>query len=128
MGIASTSKAFTAFAVLQLVDSGNVDLDAPVTDYLPDFSVGGADENAITVRMLLLQTSGLTNPTFVETAGSLEGSVASIADHEVASEPGAGYQGKHELDATERHVRTADRHPPDGVRLSRSISTRSPEV
>lgn len=91
MGIASTSKAITAFAVLQLVDAGDVDLDAPVTDYLPDFSVQGTDDDAITVHMLLSQTSGLTNPTFVPTAGSLEGSVASIADQEVASEPGAEY-------------------------------------
>lgn len=51
----------------------------------------GAESDAITVRMLLSQTSGRTNPTFVETAGSLEGSVASIADREVASKPGAEY-------------------------------------
>lgn len=91
MAIGSASKAFTAFAVLQLVDDGEVELDSPVTDYLPDFSVKGTDDDAITVRMLLSHTSGLTNPTFVPTTGSLEGDVASIADRKVAAEPGTEY-------------------------------------
>lgn len=91
MAIGSVSKSFTAFTVLQLVDSGKVDLDAPITDYLPDFSVRGADASAITVRMLLSHTSGLPNPTLVATTGSLKGSVALIADFEVASKPGSTY-------------------------------------
>lgn len=91
MAIASASKSFAAFALLQLVDSGDVDLDAPVTDYLPDFSVQGTQNDAITVRMLLSQTSGLMNPTFVPAAGSLSGSVANIADREVVAEPGTEY-------------------------------------
>lgn len=91
MAIASMSKAFTAFAVLQLVDSGDIDLDAPVTDYLPEFSVQGTQPDTITVRMLLSQTTGLTNPTFVPATGSLAGSVANIADREVVAQPGAEY-------------------------------------
>lgn len=91
MAIASVSKSFTAFALLQLVDSGKVDLDAPVTDYLPDFSIRGADASAITVRMLLSHTSGIPNPTLVGTTGSLKESVAAIADLEVASAPGSTY-------------------------------------
>ena len=58
--LASASKSFTALAVMQLVESGKVDLDAPVRRYLPDFRV--ADEVAsaqITVRHLLHHTSGL---------------------------------------------------------------------
>jgi CubicO group peptidase (beta-lactamase class C family) len=58
--LASVSKTFTAVAIMQLVESGKVDLDAPVRRYLPDFRV--ADENAsaqITVRHLLHHTSGL---------------------------------------------------------------------
>ena len=89
LAIGSVSKSFTAFAVLQLVDSGDVDLDAPITDYLPDFSIRGADASAITVRMLLSHTSGLPNPTIVPATGSLEDAVAHIADLEAASEPGS---------------------------------------
>ena len=58
--LASASKSFTALAVMQLVESGQVELDAPVQRYLPEFRV--ADEAAsarITVRHLLHHTSGL---------------------------------------------------------------------
>lgn len=58
--IGSTTKSFTALAVMQLVESGKVDLDAPVQQYLPWFRI--ADPQAsrlITVRHLLNQTSSL---------------------------------------------------------------------
>ena len=35
--IASVSKMYSTLAVMQLVDEGKVELDAPVTRYLPDF-------------------------------------------------------------------------------------------
>jgi len=56
----SLSKSFTALAIMQLVDAGKVDLDAPVQRYLPWFQVADPDASArITVRHLLNQTSGL---------------------------------------------------------------------
>jgi CubicO group peptidase (beta-lactamase class C family) len=58
--LGSTSKSFTALAVMQLVEAGKIELDAPVTRYLPWFRT--ADEAAsarITVRHLLYQNSGL---------------------------------------------------------------------
>src|SRR5215217_1417802 len=58
--IGSTSKSFTALAIMQLVEDGKVDLDAPVQRYIPWFRV--ADPTAskhITVRHLLNQTSGI---------------------------------------------------------------------
>ena len=91
MAVASVSKAITAFAVLQLVDRGSVDLDAPVTDYLPLFSVRGTDPDGITVRRLLDHTSGLPNPMIVPSAGTLAGDVGHIADLTVASTPGTTY-------------------------------------
>jgi CubicO group peptidase (beta-lactamase class C family) len=65
--LASASKSFTALAIMQLVEEGKVDLDAPVTRYLPSFSV--RDESAsttITVRHLLNHTSGLSENTAYE--------------------------------------------------------------
>ncbi|CAM4072584.1 serine hydrolase domain-containing protein [Saccharibacillus endophyticus] len=59
--IGSLTKSFTALAIMQLVETGKVRLDAPVTDYLPDFAL--ADVRAsdkITVADLLHQTSGLS--------------------------------------------------------------------
>jgi CubicO group peptidase (beta-lactamase class C family)/membrane protease YdiL (CAAX protease family) len=65
MPLGSTTKTFTAVAVLQLVEDGAVELDAPVTAYLPWFRV--TDERAshtITVRHLLNHTSGLSDVTY----------------------------------------------------------------
>ncbi|WP_164699799.1 serine hydrolase [Modestobacter sp. KNN46-3] len=58
--IASNTKTFVATVVLQLVEEGLVDLDAPIEQYLPGLVRGpGGDGNAITVRQLLQHTSGL---------------------------------------------------------------------
>ena len=58
---ASQTKTFTAAVVLQLVDEGLVDLDAPVERYLPGVVAGnGHDGNAISVRQLLQHTSGIS--------------------------------------------------------------------
>src|SRR5689334_6096773 len=57
--IGSITKLWTATLVMQLVDEGKVDLDAPVRTYLPEFRIGDeAAARAITVRMLLTHTSG----------------------------------------------------------------------
>jgi CubicO group peptidase (beta-lactamase class C family) len=59
--IGSISKVFTALAVMQLRDNGKLDLDDPVQDYLPWFTVQQTDPDSppISVRHLLTHTSGL---------------------------------------------------------------------
>src|SRR4051794_25108817 len=58
--IGSVSKPITATAVLQLVDAGKVELDAPIQRYLPEFALATPSRAAaITVRQLLDHTSGL---------------------------------------------------------------------
>jgi len=58
--IGSSSKSFTALAVMQLVEAGKIDLDAPVTRYLPWFRTADLTaSNQITVRNLLNQDSGM---------------------------------------------------------------------
>ena len=62
--LASLAKPVTALAVMQLVEAGDIELDAPVQRYLPYFRL--ADEQvsaAITVRHLLNHTSGLSRVT-----------------------------------------------------------------
>jgi CubicO group peptidase (beta-lactamase class C family) len=62
--IGSTSKSFTALAVMQLVEAGEIQLDAPVRQYLPWFRVADPSASAaITIRQLLNQTSGLSTDT-----------------------------------------------------------------
>ena len=55
--LASVTKVYTALLVLQLVDKGSVDLDAPVSRYLPGFT--GAGKEKVTVAQLLAHTSAL---------------------------------------------------------------------
>lgn len=55
--LASVTKVYTAILALQLAERGTVDLDAPVSRYLPGFT--GAGKAAVTVSMLLTHTSGL---------------------------------------------------------------------
>jgi CubicO group peptidase (beta-lactamase class C family) len=58
--IGSLTKSFTALAVMQLVEAGKIELDAPVQRYLPWFQVADSLASAqMTVRHLLNQTSGL---------------------------------------------------------------------
>ncbi|HYI09989.1 MAG TPA: serine hydrolase domain-containing protein [Thermoanaerobaculia bacterium] len=77
--IGSLSKAFTATALLQLVDAGRVRLDAPVVTYLPDFAMADPDARKITVRQLLNQNSGI--PSSAARAASND---ASLAEHVAA--------------------------------------------
>ena len=53
----SVSKLFTATAVMQLVESGDLDLDADVAEYL-DFDVPRRFDEPITLRNLLTHTAG----------------------------------------------------------------------
>ena len=59
LNIGSTSKMYAVAAVMQLSDQGKVELDAPVTDYIPDFKMADERYKDITVRMLMNHTSGL---------------------------------------------------------------------
>jgi CubicO group peptidase (beta-lactamase class C family) len=63
--VQSMSKTFTATAVMQAVGAGLVDLDEPITTYLPEFTVHSAfedhPERKLTLRMLLAHTGGFTH-------------------------------------------------------------------
>ena len=58
--VGSITKTFTAAAVLQQVESGQIGLDTPIGHYLPRL-VPGERGNTITVRMLINHTSGLAD-------------------------------------------------------------------
>ncbi len=62
-GIGSISKTYTATLVMELVEAGKVDLDEPVTTYLPNFKMADERYKDITVRMLLDHSSGLMGTT-----------------------------------------------------------------
>ncbi|WP_300012630.1 serine hydrolase domain-containing protein [Pseudonocardia sp.] len=93
----SISKSFTALAVMQLVEAGEVDLDTGVSHYLHGFS--GRPAGAITVRQLLSHTSGFStlqgNVSHTDTTGGrdeLERRVDRIAEVIPAHEPGETWE------------------------------------
>jgi len=57
--IASVSKLFTDLAVMQLVERGELDLDVPIQNYLPDFRPENPFGKPQTLRQLLSHHSGL---------------------------------------------------------------------
>ena len=83
--VGSVSKLFTDLGVMQLVERGQLDLDAPVTRYLPDFAPVNRSGKAITLRQLMSHRSGLlreppvgnyfddTEPTLTEMVRSVNG-------------------------------------------------------
>jgi CubicO group peptidase (beta-lactamase class C family) len=95
--LASTSKAFTALAVMQQVEAGSLELDATVQQYLPWFTLAdGSAAAQITLRQLLLHTSGLSpfsgqayHDSDDQDAGALERVIRALAHSELDSEPGA---------------------------------------
>lgn len=86
--VQSVSKNITAMAVMKAVEDGLVDLDIPVTDYLPGFSVNSRFEDSpaskMTLRLLLSHRAGFTHEAPVgnnyDNSGSFEEHVKSIND------------------------------------------------
>jgi CubicO group peptidase (beta-lactamase class C family) len=108
--IYSCSKPITCTAALQLVETGDIRLDAPVYEYLPEFRkltkcVDGRIEpvrNTMTVRHLFTMTAGLTYATgtenlkrgYADTHGEMPTREAMkyLAQDPLAFEPGTGWR------------------------------------
>lgn len=58
---ASLGKPVFAYAVLQLVDQGKLNLDEPLSKYLPNYVPGDAAAETITARHVLSHTTGFPN-------------------------------------------------------------------
>ncbi|RVV97320.1 class A beta-lactamase-related serine hydrolase [Mesobaculum littorinae] len=106
--LSSLSKPIVTAAAMRLVDDGILDLDAPVTDWLPDFRPGFDGETpVITLRQLLSHTSGVSYRGFEFGSGpytdagvqdgafgtgiTLEENVTRIATAPLTFEPGTGW-------------------------------------
>lgn len=65
--IGSISKVYTATMVMQLVDEGLIELDAPVLRYVPELRLSTPGlVDAVTVRHLLTHTSGIDGDHFFD--------------------------------------------------------------
>jgi len=81
--VGSVSKLLTDIALMQLVEQGKVDLDAPVSRYLPDFRPHNPFGKPITLRQLMTHRSGLVREPpvgsyFDPTEPSLAATIASL--------------------------------------------------
>ncbi len=95
-GIGSITKSITALDVAQLVDSGKIDLDAPVVSYLPDLRLSDpAATRALTVRQVLSQASGIPRADAIWVSGDpadRKAIVDDIANVRLTARPGAAWQ------------------------------------
>lgn len=87
------SKLFTDVAVMQLVEQGELSLDAPVTEYLPDFAPQNPFEVPITLRQLMSHRAGLVREPpaghyFDPSEPTLRDTVASLNGTSLVYEPG----------------------------------------
>jgi len=57
--IGSVSKMYTSVAIMKLAQDGKIELDQPVTNYLPTFEMADLRYKMITPRMLIDHSSGL---------------------------------------------------------------------
>ncbi|MGB7820162.1 MAG: serine hydrolase domain-containing protein [Ornithinibacter sp.] len=96
--IGSNTKSITALAVMQLVEDGVLDLDAPVQQYLPDFRVADPGASAtITLRHLLNQTSGISRIDGIRAvarggAGSMQDTVADMRELQLDRPVGQSFE------------------------------------
>jgi CubicO group peptidase (beta-lactamase class C family)/D-alanyl-D-alanine dipeptidase len=91
--VGSVSKMFTDLAVMRLVEQGKLELDAPVTKWLPDFAPKNPFGAPITLRQLMAHRSGLVREPpvghyFDATSPSIAATVASLNDTTLVYEPG----------------------------------------
>lgn len=76
--LGSISKSFTALAIMQQVEAGQVELDRPIAAYLDAFD--GQPGAAITIRQLLSHTSGYSTLQGNQSHADQPGQVRSLAD------------------------------------------------
>ena len=93
----STTKGVVSFAVHVLADRGDIDYDAPVARYWPEFAQGGKSD--VTVRHILTHSAGLHRiRTLIDRADRMldwDYMVAALERAEPAYQPGTrhGYHG-----------------------------------
>jgi CubicO group peptidase (beta-lactamase class C family)/D-alanyl-D-alanine dipeptidase len=91
--VGSVSKLFTDVGIMRLVEAKKLELDAPVTRYLPDFHPSNPFGGEITVRQLTAHRSGLTREPpvgnyFDDTGPTLAATVASLNSTTLVYKPG----------------------------------------
>lgn len=88
--LASISKIFTSTAIMKLYEDGDIKLDNPVAEYIPEFAQNGKE--TVTVRQLLTHTSGFTAWIPLYTIGnSREERIQAVFQQPLQNAPGTTY-------------------------------------
>ena len=91
--VGSVSKLFTDIGVMQMAERGQIDIDAPVSKYLPDFRPANQFTKPVTLRQLMSHRSGLLREPpvghyFDDTGPSIATTVRSLNGQPLIYEPG----------------------------------------
>jgi CubicO group peptidase (beta-lactamase class C family)/D-alanyl-D-alanine dipeptidase len=127
--IGSVSKLFTDIAIMQLVERGELNLDAPNNDYLPDFKPRNRFGGSITLRQLMSHRSGLLREppvgNYFETSEpSLAATVRSLNDTELVFPPNTHTKYSNAAIAVVGYLLEARSHEPFAKYLSQSVLDR----
>lgn len=117
----STTKGLSALPLAVLHSRGQLDYDAPVAEYWPEFARHG--KGAITVRQLLSHQAGLCaldRPVTLAVLGDLDALAEVLADQRPAWEPGTA-QGYHGLTIGWYEGELVRRLDPQGRTLGRYL-------
>lgn len=96
--MASITKTFVATSLMQLVEKGRIDLDAPVVRYLPYFRMADDRYRTITVRQMATHSSGMPDVDDYEwdkpqyDDGALERYVRGLSDRTLLFAPGEKFR------------------------------------
>jgi CubicO group peptidase (beta-lactamase class C family)/D-alanyl-D-alanine dipeptidase len=124
--VGSVSKLFTDIAIMQLVEQRKLDLDSPVTRYLPDFRPRNSFGKAITLRQLMSHRSGLVREPpvgnyFETTEPSLARTIASLNNTELVYAPESRTKYSNAAIATAGFVLERTQGEPFAKYLKRSV-------
>jgi serine beta-lactamase-like protein LACTB len=124
--VGSVSKLFTDIAIMQLVEQGKLDLDAPVMRYLPDFKPDNPFDKPITLRQMMAHRSGLVREPpvgnyFDPDEPSLETMVKSLNKTRLVYEPGKKTKYSNAAIATVGYVLQKTQKEPFARYLERKV-------
>jgi CubicO group peptidase (beta-lactamase class C family)/D-alanyl-D-alanine dipeptidase len=124
--IGSVSKLFTDIAIMQLVERGELKLDDPVSNYLPDFHPQNPFGRPITLRQLMSHRSGLLREPpvgnyFETTEPSLAATVHSLNGTELVFAPNTHTKYSNAAIAVVGYVLETRKHKPFPEYLKSSV-------
>lgn len=119
--VASMTKPITATAVMTLQDAGKLNVDDPVSKYIPEFADQVLEETkqpprtTLAIKHLMTHTNGLVSPAWPDggETRSLEEQALAIAAQPLKFEPGSKWQYGHGLTVAGRIVEVVSGLPFD---------------